>query len=154
MWNVQFPNNLDNATWAAQQAFAFWVSVPDGMNLKFSPCINGEKYAFKGKSYSYNTSTQDFEEFDVGKYPKLSGFEGYLIFSLEGECVRGDWSDTFRYNFREFVQTNGFRQICFYQGHSGMYNKSFIFDNVIAIADIDKFVASIKKIIDNRGELL
>ena len=140
MWNVQFANNLDNATWAAQQAFAFWVSVPTGMDISFSPCINGEKYAFKGKSYSYNTSTQDLEEYDVGKYPKLSGFEGYLIFSLEGECVRGDWGDTFRYNFREFVQTNGFRQICFYQSHSAMYNKSFILDNVIAIADIDKFV--------------
>jgi len=145
MWNVKFANNLDNATWAAHQAFAFWVSVPEGMNLTFSPCINGEKYAFKGKSYSYNTSTQDFTEYDVGKYPKLSGFEGYLIFSLEGECVRGDWGDTFRYNFREFVQTNGFKQICFYQSHSAMYNKSFVVDNVIAIADLNKFVEDMNK---------
>ena len=141
MWNVSFPNNLDNATWAAHQAFAFWVSVPAGEDLTFAPCINGERTKFMGKCYTYDTSTHDLVEYDqVKNYPKLSGFEGYIIFPLDGECVRGDWGDTFRYNFREYVQTSGFKQICFYQGHSSMYNKTFIFDNVIAIADLDKFI--------------
>ena len=141
MMQVSMVNEMDINLLAAQEAIAFWVSVPDGFNSTFGPCINREINAFRGSFATYNTATGDYEEFS--ETPKLNNFEGFLILKLDGNCVRNDWGDTSRSTWRDYLNATGFWCVTFYQSHAAYYNKTFVMDHMIAVADLETFVAEL-----------
>lgn len=141
MMQVSMVNEMDINLLAAQEAIAFWVSVPDGFNGTFGPCINREINAFRGSFATYNTATGDYEEFS--ETPKLNNFEGFLILKLDGNCVRNDWGDTSRSTWRDYLNATGFWCVTFYQSHAAYYNKTFVMDHMIAVADLETFVAEL-----------
>ena len=141
MMAVQAVNNMDVNLLAAQEAIAFWVSAPQGFNNGLGPCINREVNAFKGTIGLYNTSTGIYEEYTEA--PKLDNFEGFYILKLDGACVRNDWGDKSRSTWREYLASTGFWCVTFYQSHAAYYNKTFVMDHMIAIADLETFIAEL-----------
>ncbi len=146
MWNVAFPNNLDKATWKNQKAFAFWVSVPGDQAIKFSPCVSKQDHLFLGECTSFNTATGEVKTYaDNTKFPSLSNFEGFLIFKLDGLCVGGKWDNSNPMTWSDFVDNKTVNKLCFYQNHSNYAGKNFTLDQVVAIADVDKFLEELAK---------
>lgn len=129
---------------AAHNAFAYWVSVPAGTTMSFTPRFNGEQYVLKAPVVAYNTSTGEVTEFAVGQKPEFNGFEGFLIYKLEGDCVRTKWSEDSYVSWRKFVTSNGVDNITFYYNDKAIYKQTFTLDRFTMIVDVDKFVEELK----------
>ena len=129
---------------AAHSAFAYWVSVPSGTSMSFGPRFNDEKYNIKAKVTTYSTSNGDVIEYKVGESVVLDGFEGFLIYELEGDCVRTTWSDDSYVSWRKFVKSNGLKNITFYYNDKSIYSKTFTVDRFTMVVDVDKFIEELK----------
>lgn len=129
---------------AAHGGFAFWVSVPTGTTMSFGPKFNGEQYNIKANIITYNTSTGETTEYKPSDKVELDGFEGFLIYKLEGGCVRTTWSESSYVTWRKFVKSNGLKNITFYFNDKAIYNKTFTVDRFTMVVDVDKFVEELK----------
>ncbi len=129
---------------AAHQGFAYWVSVPTGTTTNFGPRFNGEQYNIKAAITTYNTNTGEIIEYEAGKTVSLEGFEGFLIYKLEGECVRTTWSEDSYVTWRKFVKSNGLKNITFYFNDKSIYRKTFTLDRFTMVVDVDKFLEELK----------
>lgn len=138
-------SDMDTSLLAAQEAVAFWISVPEGQGVGIGPCINDQKYQFMGKVATYNTSTQILEEYNNSSAVKLDGFEGFVILKTKGDSVRTSWSNSDVTSWRSFITNNGLKNFTFYMNTQAYYNKTFYIDHFVAIADLEKFIEELNK---------
>lgn len=129
---------------AAHQAFAYWVSIPQGTTMNLNPKFNGEQFNIKAAVTTYNTNTGEIVEYEAGETVSLDGFEGFLIYKLEGECVRTTWSENSYVTWRKFVKSNGLKNITFYFNDKGIYRKTFTLDRFTMVVDVAKFLEELK----------
>ncbi len=129
---------------AAHGAMAFWVSIPSGTTMNLTPKFNGEQYNIKAQVIAYNTSNGEITEYKPGENLGLDGFEGFLIYKLEGDCVRTTWSESSYVTWRKFVKSNGLKNITFYYNDKSIYNKTFTLDRFTMVVDVDKFIEELK----------
>ncbi len=135
---------MDANILSAHQALAFWAKVPAGAGV--SPCIDNQKYPFKGTMVTYNSSTGAITEYaDSSGISFKEAFEGWIILKLEGVCVQEiSWSGDQKWTWRQRALAYGLTSIQFYTTNSNFYGKEWTYDEFTAIIDYDKFMEQIK----------
>lgn len=138
--SVYYDNNSDFKKLTKEQmksmkAFVYWVSIPaDISGITLGLNLRGEQGpSHCRRAAMYNTTTGEFTEaYDVESFGYNGGFEGWVIFELEGSTFSTDWGATYPDSWSDLVDSrysdgsNGFGSLTFYNNRDTKGNRILV----------------------------